>query len=117
MLKGLSWTAPQLARGQLYSWQVKASRGGQDFIAPRQSAPQARFRILNQAAAAEITRARRDYASSHLLLGLLYAQAGLLAEAEQEFRELQKANPDSDASRKLTASVSGPRRSETPAEK
>jgi hypothetical protein len=52
-----------------------------------------------------------------LLLGLLYARAGLLAEAEQEFRALQKDNPDSDAPRKLTASVSGPRRSETPAEK
>jgi hypothetical protein len=117
LLKGLSWTAPQLARGQVYSWQVKASRGGQDFIAPRPSAPQARFRILNQATAAEIARARRDYASSHLLLGLLYARAGLLADAEQEFRELQKANPDSDAPRKLTASVARMRRSVTPAEK
>jgi hypothetical protein len=117
LLKGLSWTAPQLARGKVYSWQVKASRGGQEFIAPRSSASQAKFRILDQAAAAEIARARRDYASSHLLLGLLYARAGLLAEAEQEFRELQKANPDSDAPRKLAASVSGPRRSEAPAEK
>jgi len=106
LLNGLSWTAPQLARGQVYSWQVKAIRSGQDFIAPRPPAPQAKFRILNQAAAAEIARARRDYASSHLLLGLLYARAGLLAEAEQEFRALQKANPDSDAPRKLTASVS-----------
>jgi Putative zinc-finger len=117
LLKGLSWTAPQLARGKVYSWQVKAIRGGQEFIAPRPPAPQAKFRILDQAAAAEIARARRDYASSHLLLGLLYARAGLLTEAEREFRALQKANPDSDTPRKLTASVSGPRRSETPAEK
>jgi hypothetical protein len=116
-LKGLSWTAPQLARGKVYSWQVKAIRGGQEFIAPRPPAPQAKFRILDQAEAAEIARARRDYASSHLLLGLLYARAGLLTEAEREFRALQKANPDSDAPRKLTASVAGPRRSETPAEK
>jgi hypothetical protein len=110
LLKGLSWTAPQLARGKVYSWQVKAIRGGQEFIAPRQTAPQAKFRILDKAAAAEIARARRDYASSHLLLGLLYARAGLLTEAEQEFRALQKDNPDSDAPRKLTASVSGTRR-------
>jgi hypothetical protein len=116
-LKGLSWTAPQLPRGKVYSWQVKAIRGGQGFIAPRPPAAQAKFRILDQAAAAEIARARRDYASSHLLLGVLYARAGLLAEAEQEFRALQKANPDSDAPRKLAASVSGPRRSEAPAEK
>jgi hypothetical protein len=116
-LTGISWTAQRLARGQVYSWQVKAIRGGQEFIAPRPPAPQAKFRILDQAAAAEIARARRGYASSHLLLGLLYARAGLLAEAEQEFRALQKANPDSDAPRKLMSSVSGPRRSEAPTEK
>jgi hypothetical protein len=103
LLKGLSWTAPRLARGQVYSWQVKAIRSGQEFIAPRPPAPQAKFRILDQAAAAEIFRARRDYASSHLLLGLLYSRAGLLAEAEHEFRALQKANPGSDAPRKLIA--------------
>ncbi|HEX5081256.1 MAG TPA: zf-HC2 domain-containing protein [Blastocatellia bacterium] len=109
-LTGLSWTSRQLARGQVYSWQVKAVSGGQEFIAPHPTAPQAKFRILDQTAAAEIARARRDYASSHLLLGLLYARAGLLAEAEQEFRALQKANPDSGAARKLLASVSGRRR-------
>jgi hypothetical protein len=116
-LTGLSWTSPQLARGQVYSWQVKAVKGGQEFIAPRPPAPQAKFRILDQAAAAEIARARRDYASSHLLLGLLYARAGLLDEAEREFLALQKANPDSDAPRKLAASVSTPRRSEAPTKK
>ena len=110
-LTDVIWTTPRLARGQVYSWQVKAIRGGQDFfIAPRPTAPQAKFRILDRTTAVEIARARREYASSHLLLGLLYARAGLLAEAEQEFRALQKANPDSDAPRKLTASVSGPRR-------
>jgi hypothetical protein len=112
-LTDVSWTAPQLARGQVYSWQVKATRDEQELIAPRPQASQAKFRILDKAATAEIARARRDYASSHLLLGLLYARYGLLAEAEQEFRALQKANPDSpnsEVARKLMASVSGPRR-------
>jgi len=112
-LTGVSWTAPQLPRGQVYSWQVKAIREGPELIAPRPQAPQAKFRILDKAATAEIARARRDYASSHLLLGLLYARSGLLDEAEDEFRALQKANPDSSISevlRKLKASVSGPRR-------
>jgi hypothetical protein len=117
LLTDLSWTAPQLARGQVYSWQVKAVKGGQEFIAPSPPAPDAKFRILDQVAAAEIARARRDYASSHLLLGLLYARAGLLDEAEREFRSLQNANPDSDAPRKLAASVSAPRRSEAPTNK
>jgi Putative zinc-finger len=117
LLTDLSWTAPQLARGQVYSWQVKAVKGGQEFIAPSPPAPDAKFRIIDEVAAAEIARARRDYASSHLLLGLLYARAGLLDEAEREFRSLQNANPDSDAPRKLAASVSAPRRSEAPTKK
>ncbi len=110
VLTSASWTPPLLARGQVYSWQVKAIRDGQEFIAPRPPAPQAKFRILDQATAAEIARARRDYASSHLLLGLLYARAGLLAEAEQEFRALQKANPDSAVALRLLATVQASRR-------
>ena len=109
-LTATRWTAPPLARGQVYSWQVKAIRDGQEFIAPGPPAPQAKFRILDQAAATEIARVRRDYGSSHLLLGLLYARAGLLAEAEQELRMLQQANPDSEVARKLLASVATPRR-------
>ncbi|MGH9937056.1 MAG: zf-HC2 domain-containing protein, partial [Blastocatellia bacterium] len=77
-LTSASWTPPPLARGQVYSWQVKAIRDGQEFVAPRPPTPQAKFRILDQATAAEIARAQRDYASSHLLLGLLSARAGLL---------------------------------------
>jgi Putative zinc-finger len=109
-LMSVSWTAPPLARGQVYSWQVIASKDGQEFIAPRPTAPQARFRILDQIAAAEIARARRDYASSHLLLGLLYARAGLLDEAEMELRALQKANPDVAIARRLLANVRALRR-------
>jgi hypothetical protein len=109
-LTGDSWTPPPLARGQVYSWQVKADRDGKEFIAPRPPAPQARFRILDLTAAAEIARARRDYASSHLLLGLLYARAGLPDEAEQELRALQKANPDVNIVRRLLANVRALRR-------
>jgi hypothetical protein len=105
-----SWTSPPLARGQVYSWQVKAIKDGQEFIAPRPPAPQAKFRVLDRATAAEIARARRDYASSHLLLGLLYARAGLIAEAEQEFSALQKANPNSAVVRQWLASLRAMRR-------
>lgn len=110
LLTSVSWTPPPLARGQVYTWQVRAIRDGQEFIAPRAPAPQAKFRILDQATANEIARARRDFPSSHLLLGLLYARAALVTEAEQEFRKLQQANPDSEVARKLLASVSGTRR-------
>ena len=109
-LTEVNWTAPRLRRGQVYSWQVKAIKGGQALIAPQPTAPQAKFRILDEATASEIARVRRDYASSHLLLGLLCARAGLLAEAEQEFRELQKANPDVTIVRRFLANVRAIRR-------
>ncbi len=106
LLEGQSWTPSEpLPRGVIYSWQVKAVREGEQIIAPRAPAPQAKFRILDQAGVDEITRARRSYRSSHLTLALLYARAGLLDEAEQELRALQKANPDSTIVRRLLLSL------------
>jgi len=99
-----TWTT-QLARGKVYSWQVKAIKDGQEVTSPRPPAPQAKFRVLDQTKANEITKAKRAYASSHLTLGLLYADAGLLKEAEQEFRLLSRANPESEIARKLLREV------------
>jgi anti-sigma factor RsiW len=107
-----SWTArTPLKRGKIYSWQVKAIKDGQEFISPRPPAPQAKFRILDQARANELTQARRAYASSHLTLAVLYSQIGLLDEAERELRALQEANPDSAIVRQLLANVRAMRRS------
>jgi len=101
-LTTVSWSAPQsLSRGQVYSWQVKAVKDGQEVTVPRPPAPQARFRVIDQTRLDEILKAKRAYGSSHLTLALLYAKAGLLNEAEQELRVLQKANPQSDVVRKL----------------
>ena len=103
-LTNRSWTT-SLARGKVYSWQVKAMKDGQEVTSPRPPAPQAKFRVLDQVKANEIAQAKRAYASSHLTLGLLYADAGLLREAEQEFRLLRRANPDSDVARNLLRQV------------
>jgi hypothetical protein len=105
-LTDLSWTAAQsLQHGAIYSWQVKTIKDGQEFVIPNAPAPQATFRILDQAKANELVQARRAYASSHLALGLLYSQAGLLDEAERELRALQKGNPNSAIVRRLLANV------------
>lgn len=106
-----SWAAPQtLPRGKVYSWQVKAVKDGEETKAPRPPAPQARFRVLDRAKADELVRAKRAYPSSHLTLGLLYAEAGLLKEAEQELRLLQRANPDSELARTLLRQIQALRR-------
>ena len=104
-----SWTTT-LSRGNIYSWQVKAIKDGQQITSPRPPAPQAKFRVLDQGKANELARAKRAYGSSHLTLGLLYAEAGLLKEAEQELRLFQRSNPNSDLARKLLRQVQALRR-------
>jgi anti-sigma factor RsiW len=110
-ITSLSWTTTTaLPRGHIYSWQVKATKEGQETTSPRPPAPQAKFRVLDQAKANELTRAKRAYGSSHLALGLLYADAGLLREAEAEFRLLRRANPDSEMARNLLRQIQSMRR-------
>ena len=105
-VRDLQWTATQaLPRGRVYSWQVKALKDGQETTSPRPPAPQAKFRVLDQSRVNELARAKRVYGSSHLTLGLLYAEAGLLREAEAEFRVLRRANPDSEIAQRLLRQI------------
>lgn len=107
-LSNPSWTTT-LARGNVYSWQVKAIKEGQEITSPRPPAPQAKFRVLDQTRANEFAKAKRAY-GSHLTLALLYAEAGLLNEAEQELRVVQRSNPKSRLARKLLRQVQALRR-------
>jgi anti-sigma factor RsiW len=101
-----SWTPPQsLKRGGIYYWQVKAVKDDREFKSPSRGAPQAKFRILDEARADELEKARRSYGSSRLTLGLLYAKSGMLNEAELEFQALLKANPDSALAHRLLKQV------------
>ena len=106
-----SWTISQpLSRGKTYSWQVKANRDGEEITSPRPPAPQAKFRVLDEATANGLARAEKNYASSHLTLALLYANAGLVSESEQQLRLLLKDNPNSELARKLLQQVQAQRR-------
>ena len=110
-LTSQAWSATQsLLRGSVYSWQVKAIKDHHEIKSPRPPAPQAKFRILDQAKTNELTKAKQAYASSHLALGLLYAEAGLLNDAEREIRALQKANPDSEIASRLLSRIQAMRR-------
>jgi predicted anti-sigma-YlaC factor YlaD len=100
------WKVPQaLRRGADYYWQVKAIKDGKETIAPQPPAPQVKFRVLEGSKANELWRARQTYGSSHLVMGLLYVEAGLLDEAEAEFRALAKANPESTIAQQLLKRV------------
>ena len=105
-IQGLEWTPPQSLRpGAVYSWQVTALKDGKEITSPRPPASEARFKVLEQTTAAELERARQQYAGSNLILGVLHAQAGLLDQAERDFQTLADQNPQSLVAKKLLQSV------------
>ena len=105
-LSATEWTPPQpLQRGNTYVWKITTLRGGEEIVSPAPPAPEARFRVLDQTAANELERARRLHPNSHLLLGVLYARAGLMDEAERELRAVVESNPNSSVALNLLRSV------------
>ena len=110
-LSETSWTvARALERGRTYSWQVTARAGDKEVTSPVKPAPEARFMTLDQARANELANAKSAAAGSHLTLGVLYAQAGLLDDAERELQALLRANPKSTLAQSLLRSVRAKRR-------
>jgi len=61
--------------------------------------PGARFGILDQEKTLELNLLKRT--PSHLALGVFYAHAWMLAEAEREFKSLISDNPQSQVAIKL----------------
>lgn len=80
-----TWTPPRdLPRGVTYTWEVEVSAHGEPQILPAPPAPPAQFHIVDAATLAELDAAARDHPDDHLLLGLLYARAGLDDRARAE---------------------------------
>jgi anti-sigma factor RsiW len=106
VLSSTSWTAVEpLERGRTYTWIVTAIKEGKEVKSPVAPAPEARFKILEKETATEVLKTRQDYRDSHLISGLVCAQAGLLDEAEREFDLLVRENPKSPVANKLLRSV------------
>ncbi len=108
-IKGLSathWTAVhRLKRNEVYTWQVTAVKDGQEITSPVPPAPEAKFLVLDQTRADELSAAKKSYPTSHLILGAVYKKAGLLDDAEREFKALLSANPHSPVAQKLLRDV------------
>lgn len=75
-----------LPRGRTYEWQVIAAMPAGERILPPPGAPRALFAVLSAPALNEIATAQRERPDDHLLLGLLYARAGVLDRAAEELR-------------------------------
>ena len=100
------WTpASPLKRGEVYTWQVTATKAGQEITSPVPPAPEARFKVLDQSKMQEVSHIRNSYPESHLVLGSVYSKAGLLDDAEREFKALLSANPHSAVAQKLLQNV------------
>lgn len=88
------WSPPlSLKRGEVYSWAVGAIVNGEEIISPSPSAPEVKFRVLSTAMAQSLDRVKQT-TNSPLARGIVYAQAGMIAEAEREFQTLVNKNPD-----------------------
>lgn len=106
VVSGTEWQSPKpLRRGIRYSWQVKVRQNGAEDTLPAPPAPEARFRVLSEDEETSLAQARSAAGDSHLVLGMLYARAGLLDQAGQEFRALRDQNPSSAQVASLLASV------------
>lgn len=95
-----------LPRGKVYQWQVRATdRDGHEVKSPAVGQPDAKLSVLSQNELGELEQARRADPSSHLVLGALYAKAGLIKEAKRELRALLVANPESQVAKRILSSL------------
>ena len=102
VLREPGWRPPvPLIRGTTYSWQVDVKQGEEQFSLPAPPAPPAAFRVVTSREADEIDAAARQFADDHLLLGLLYAKAGVVDEARRHLDAWRRATGDPVADRLL----------------
>lgn len=95
-IQNTSWMvlAP-LKRGGEYTWQVTVAGASE----------QASFRVLDEGQAILWKAMQASHRSSHLVMGLVAEQLGMLAIAEREYTELTKAYPDSNTAALLLNNV------------
>lgn len=113
-LSTTEWQSPKkLPAHGIYSWQVTAVKDGVRITSPVMPAPQARFKVVDRATSDMLDQVQLVYPNSHLTLGVLYAEAGLLDEAEQELQALVRDNPEADITLKLLQQVNAMRAAQT----
>ena len=94
-----------LKPGGIYSWQVTALKDSVKITSPVLPAPQAKFKVIDRSTAEMLQQTQRTYPDSHLTLAVLYAEAGLVDEAERELRVLVRDNPQASIAQKLLRQV------------
>jgi hypothetical protein len=97
------WILPKpLKRGEIYVWTVMAVVDGKEIISPGPSSPEMKFQVLPISSAQQLYQLKK--ARSHLALGIFYTKVGMIVEAEREFQELARLNPNAEVVKKLLRS-------------
>ncbi|MEI9814112.1 MAG: hypothetical protein WDO18_16360 [Acidobacteriota bacterium] len=92
-----SWVVPaKLERGGVYTWEVSGVTSEFE---------NAQFVILTTEQVAEWQRVRSQFSMSHLALGVMAEQLGMLSIAEREYQELGRQFPNAEAPARLLSNV------------
>ncbi len=86
-----------LERGKIYKWQVKIDASADSYAA--------QFKVLDGNAVDRLKSIENAAPNFPLALGIAYASAGLLNEAEREFQKAFKNDPRGSLARKLKDSL------------
>ena len=107
-LRATAWRPRRpLAHGRTYLWQVTATlRGGSKVVASSPSPSEATLQILPRKLADEIAHFQRAHRDAHLVLGVLYAQAGMITEGTSELRQVPSGDSSYNSARRLLESLS-----------
>lgn len=98
-LTATSWTNGRpLERGRTYRWSVEAIRVDGDRVF---SPMWARIRVLDPKAHAELTAAEQHHPNDRVMLGILYARVGLIAEARAHFTAAIDAGAERELATRL----------------
>jgi hypothetical protein len=89
-----------LPRGRVYRWQVTAHQGPALVTTPAPPEPVACFKVLDQGAADALLRLERAQPDSHVLLGVLYLQAGVVEDARRHLRAVPADDPQAALARR-----------------
>jgi hypothetical protein len=94
------WILPKpVKRGEVYTWTVVAIADGKEIVSPGPSSPEMKFQVISSGSLRQLNKLKK--ARSHLALGVFYVRVGLLADAEREFQQLVRLNPESKVASKL----------------
>jgi len=95
-LKDTRWTPPSpLIRDRVYTWEVE-SRGVKH---------RATFRVLGAPQEQQLQKVRSEHGSSHLVMGAVSEDLGLLTAAEQQFQAMAKEKGQAQQAEKLLTRV------------